>query len=105
MRYFFESSVEKKENDYVIQIPFNVWEVCKQRDIIQGDVVLDNRHVDCELLPKEKGNYEIHIEEKDGENLELGVPHKILTISPSPLSAWIRAAITVLTTPSAGSTA
>ena len=56
MRYFFESSVEKKENDYVIQIPFNVWEVCKQRDIIQGDVVLDNRHVDCELLPKEKGN-------------------------------------------------
>ena len=72
MRYFFESSVEKKENDYVIQIPFNVWEVCKQRDIIQGDVVLDNRHVDCELLPKEKGNYEIHIEEKDGENLELG---------------------------------
>ena len=28
MRYFFESSVEKKENDYVIQIPFNVWEVC-----------------------------------------------------------------------------
>ena len=42
MRYFFESKVEKKEKGYMIQIPFNIWEVCKQRDVIQADVVLDN---------------------------------------------------------------
>ena len=59
MRYFFESQVEKKEKGYVIRIPFNVWEVCKQRDVIQADVVMDNRIIACELLPREKGNYEI----------------------------------------------
>ena len=78
MRYFFESKVEKKEKGYMIQIPFNVWEVCKQRDVIQGEVVLDNKIIDCELLPKEKGNYEIHIEDEDAVSVELGVPHKIL---------------------------
>lgn len=78
MRYFFESKVEKKDKGYMIQIPFNVWEVCKQRDVIKGEVVLDNKIIDCELLPKEKGNYEIHIEDEDAVNVELGVPHKIL---------------------------
>ena len=76
MRYFFESKVEKQEKGYTIQIPFNVWEVCKQRDVIQGDVVLDNKIIDCELHPKE--NYEIHITDEDAVNVELGVTHKIL---------------------------
>ena len=78
MRYFFESKIEKKEKGYMIQIPFNVWEVCKQRDVIQAEVVLDNKIVECELLPIEKGNYEIHIEDEDAVNVELGVTHKIL---------------------------
>lgn len=38
MRYFFESKVEKREKGYIIDLPFNVWEVCKQRDVIQGDL-------------------------------------------------------------------
>lgn len=62
----------------MIQIPFNIWEVCKQRDVIQGDIVLDNSFIYCELLPKEKGNYEIHIEDEDAVQVEMGVPHKIL---------------------------
>ena len=78
MRYFFESKVEKKEEGYMIQIPFNVWEVCKQRDVIKADVVLDNDVIDCELLPLEKGNYEIHIDDEDAVNVELNVPHKVL---------------------------
>ena len=78
MRYFFQSVVEKKEKGYMIQIPFNVWEVCKQRDVIQGDLVLDNKVIDCELLPKEKGNYEIHISDDDAVSVEAGVAHKIL---------------------------
>ena len=57
MRYFFESKLEKKDRGYMIQIPFNVWEVCKQRDVIQAEVVLDNSYIECELLPLEKGNY------------------------------------------------
>ena len=78
MRYFFQSVVEKKEKGYMIRIPFNVWEVCKQRDVIQAEVVLDNQVIDCELLPQEKGNYEIHIGDEDAVSVELGVPHKIL---------------------------
>ena len=78
MRYFFESCVEKKDGGYTIQIPFNVWEVCKLRDVIQADIVLDNKIIACELLPLEKGNYEIHIKDEDAVTVELGTPHKIL---------------------------
>lgn len=78
MRYFFESIIEKKEKGYMIQIPFNVWEVCKLRDVIQAEVVLDNQILECELLPKEKGNYEIHIHDADALNVKEGVPHKVL---------------------------
>lgn len=77
MRYFFDSKIEKKENGYFIPVPFNVWEVCKQRDVIKGEIILDNKIIDCELLPKEKGNYVIHIE-KEEILAELGVSHKIL---------------------------
>ncbi len=78
MRYFFESKVEKKDAGYTIQIPFNVWEVCHQREVIKGDIVLDNNIIQCELHPKEKGNYEIVITDEAAVKVELGVPHKIL---------------------------
>ena len=78
MRYFFESKVEKCDKGYTIHIPFNIWEVCKQREEIQADVVLDNNVIDCVLLPKEKGIYEIHIADEKDVNVELGVSHKIL---------------------------
>lgn len=78
MRYLFESTIEKEEKGYKIRIPFNIWEVCKQRDVIHADVLLDNKTVDCELRPKEKGNYELHIEDEDAVSLEPGVPHQII---------------------------
>lgn len=79
MRYFFESRVEKNEKGHAIPIPFNVWEVCKHRDVIQAEVVLDNKIIQCELLPKDKGgNYEIHIGDEDTVNVVMGEPHKIL---------------------------
>jgi len=46
--------------------------------VIQADLVLDNSIIACELLPKEKGNYEIHIYDDDAVKVELNVPHKIL---------------------------
>lgn len=78
MRYFFESKVEKQDKGYSIHIPFNVWEVCKQRDVIKGDLVLDNKIIDCELHPKEKGNYFIYIEDESSVSVEPGSVHKIL---------------------------
>lgn len=78
MRYFFESKIEKTEKGYMMHVPFNVWEVCKQRGVIKGEVILDNKSLECELLPKEKGNYEICIKSQDVEEKELGVVHKVL---------------------------
>ncbi len=78
MRYFFDGLIEKKEKGYMIQIPFNVWEVCKQREVIKADMVLDNKIIECELLPKEKGNYEIHVEDEDAIQVDLTQKHKIL---------------------------
>ena len=78
MRYFFKGKIEKKERGFMIQIPFNVWEVCKLRDVIAAEMILDNKIIECELLPKEKGNYEIHIEDEDAIQVDISVRHDIL---------------------------
>ena len=78
MRYFFTGKIDKKENGFVLQLPFNVWEVCKLRDEIKADMVLDNEIIACKLLPKEKGNYEIHIEDKDAIKVDLTKSHQML---------------------------
>ena len=78
MRYFFTGKIDKKENGFVIQLPFNVWEVCKLRDEIKADMVLDNEIIACKLLSKEKGNYEIHIEDKDAIKVDLTKSHQML---------------------------
>lgn len=78
MKYFFMGKIEKKENYYCIRIPFNVWEVCKQREIIQADLVLNNKSLDCELIPEEKGNYTIHLREEDVAPLDCTQTHRLL---------------------------
>ena len=62
----------------MIPIPFNIWEVSRLRDVIQADVKIDGRSLECELLPKEKGSYEIHLGDADVDGLELGVSYNIL---------------------------
>ncbi len=78
MRYFFESKVEKKDDGATIQIPFNIWEVCKQREVIQSDILIDNKIIECELHPQEKGLYEIHMPAGVEIPVEMGVKHKLL---------------------------
>lgn len=78
MRYFFDGKIEKQNDVYCIRIPFNVWEVCKLRDIIKAELVLDNRIIDCELLPEEKGNYKIHLSDEDVSHTNVDQVHKIL---------------------------
>lgn len=78
MRYFFDGKVEKQDDVYCIRIPFNVWEVCKLRDIIKAELVLDNRIIDCELLPETKGNYKIHLSDEDVSHTNIDQVHKIL---------------------------
>lgn len=78
MRYFFNGKIIKENDLYTIRIPFNVWEVSKKRDVIQADIVLDNKIIDCELLPELKGNYKIHLQESDVSHINIDQTHKIL---------------------------
>ncbi len=78
MRYFFNGKIIKENDHYTIRIPFNVWEVSKNRDVIQADIVLDNKIIDCELLPESKGNYKIHLQEDDVSHINVDQVHKIL---------------------------
>lgn len=78
MRYFFESKIELKENGGFMHIPFNVWEVCRQREVIKADVVLDQENYDCELLPIDKGNYMIHLKKEVLENIDVEHVHEVL---------------------------
>lgn len=80
MRYFFSGTIQKREKGYMIQVPFNVWEVCKKREVIQGEIILDNKIIQCELLPKEKGrgHYDIYIGEEELQGVDITAVHKIL---------------------------
>ena len=81
MRYFFNGKIEKTDDLYTIRIPFNVWEVCKQRDVIDAELVLDNKIIECELIPEEKGkkgNYKIHLQEEDVSHVDTDREHKLL---------------------------
>jgi hypothetical protein len=81
MRYFFQGKIEKQgEDSYTIKIPFNVWEVCKKRDVIAANVVLDNQMIECELIPDEegKGKYSIPLKEKDVAHIDVQQEHKIV---------------------------
>ena len=78
MRYFFNGKIEKLNDIYSIRIPFNIWEVCKQRDVIKADLILDNKIIHCELLPEEKGNYKIHLHDDDVSHVDISQTHKIL---------------------------
>lgn len=78
MRYFFNGKIEKKDDLFCIRLPFNVWEVCKQRDSISADLLMDNRIIECELIPEEKGNYKIHLSDEDVANVDIEKVHKLL---------------------------
>ena len=78
MRYFFDGKIEKRNELYSISIPFNVWEVCRQRDVIQAEIVLDNKIISCDLLPEAKGNYKIHLTDEQVSHIDTTQVHKIL---------------------------
>lgn len=78
MQYFFDGKIKEADGEYFIPIPFNVWEVCKKRDVIDGEIIMDNRMIRCELLPKEKGNYEIHLTKEEVADFDLEKTHKIV---------------------------
>ena len=78
MRFLFNGQVEKCDSTFMINIPFNVWEVCQKRDIIEADIVLNNKTIECELIPLNNGKYIIHLTEEDVSHIDINIEHKIL---------------------------
>ncbi len=78
MRYLFEAELQKKDGKYSANVPFNVWEVVKQRDAINAELVIENEIVPCDLNPLEKGRYELTFEGKDGLDLNEGNAYEML---------------------------
>lgn len=69
----------------MIPVPFNVWEVSRQRGVISAEIILDNRMIQCELHPKEKGNYDIYIRKEELQDEDIASMHKILLRIPASL--------------------
>lgn len=78
MRYLFEAEIAKQGAGYAINVPFNVWEVVRQREAIKAEIVLENKIIDCDLLPMDKGMYEIYFETEEVKDIKEGAPYEIL---------------------------
>ncbi|MCR5618764.1 MAG: hypothetical protein K6F65_01570 [Lachnospiraceae bacterium] len=78
MKYFFTSKIEKENDEVKINIPFNIWEVCKHRDEISAELIIDNQFIKCNLVPLEKGLYKLLIPAGTELNLDMNVDHKFL---------------------------
>ncbi len=78
MRYFFTSKIENENGEVKINIPFNIWEVARQREEINADIVVDNQIIDCILVPLEKGLYKLIIPSGTELKADLNVNHKFL---------------------------
>lgn len=48
------------------------------REHIKAELMLDNRYIDCELIPEEKGNYKINLTAEDVRSADIDKVHKLL---------------------------
>lgn len=80
MRYYFKGKIEKTDDLYCMKIPFNIWEVCKQReDKIPAELIFDNKLIECELIPDNtSGNYKIHLSDEDVKDIDTTKAHSLL---------------------------
>lgn len=72
MKYTFEASIEKTENGGMIQIPFNVWEICKKEGAVPVKVRIAETVFVCNLEPEGNGYYNIPIQESILQQFEVG---------------------------------
>lgn len=77
MKYQFNGKVEMVGDKGYIELPFNVWEVCQHRDVIQADVKIDGKHVDCQLMPEDKGHYKMSIAREALAEINLNMVHSV----------------------------
>jgi hypothetical protein len=72
MKYEFEGTVEFRENENTIAVPFNVWEVCEKIGDAPVRVCFDDVCFTCDLIPKGQGYYDIPVSQDTLSKVELG---------------------------------
>ena len=77
MKYEFEGTVEFRENENAISVPFNVWEVCEKVGDAPVRVCFDDVCFICDLLPKGQGYYDIPVSQDTLSKVELGKKYLI----------------------------
>ncbi len=77
MKYEFEGTVEFRENENTIAVPFNVWEVCEKVGDAPVRVCFDDVCFICDLVPKGQGYYDIPINQETLSKVELGKRYTI----------------------------
>lgn len=78
MKYLFDGKFIKHEDGYKMSIPFNVWEVTVKRAVIPAELKVEGKEVYCELLPLEKGQYDIVVKNEVVEGIDLNQSHEVL---------------------------
>ena len=77
MKYEFEGTVEFRENENTIAVPFNVWEVCEKVGDAPVRVCFDDVCFICDLVPKGQGYYDIPVSHDVLSKVELGKKYLI----------------------------
>jgi len=68
MQYCFKSSITEENGSKIISIPFNVWEICDNKDNLPVEITITSdsdisEDFSCDLISKDKGKYNIPISE------------------------------------------
>lgn len=77
MRYEFEGTIEHREMDWIITVPFNVWEVCEKVGDAPVRVSLGEVNFICDLIPRGQGYYDIPISKEIQEKTQPGKGYEI----------------------------
>ena len=77
MKYEFEGTVEFRENENTIAVPFNVWEVCEKVGDAPVRVCFDDVCFICELIPRGQGYYDIPVSQDVLTKVTLGKKYRM----------------------------
>lgn len=77
MKYTFVGRLEKADEGCLINIPFNIWEICEKEGNVPVKVKLDGAVFVCNLTPKGKGYYSIPVKNELASRLEVGNDYSI----------------------------
>ena len=77
MKYTFKAAVEANETGTIINIPFNVWEICDKEGNVPAKVKVDGAVFVCNLIPKGKGYYAIPVTKELANTLKETDKHDV----------------------------